>query len=151
MVCDLCTCAGYLELLPEDDPEEFRARIARELQNEVHQLGGLTASDVEVRFSEQYLGHVTPPEHALCRVAESVVRAHAPAGSSFHWAGFNSGCEAGLRHAVEKTPTLVWGPGTLAEAHAVDESVAFADVELVARLLGLFCLRWTAAHEAARR
>ena len=41
------------------------------------------------------------------------------------------------------TPTLVWGPGSLAQAHAVDEFVEWADVRRVADLFTAFATLWT--------
>ena len=150
MVCDLCTCAGYLELLPEDNLEQCKQRFADEIIAEVMRTDNLAKGEIEVRFSEQYPGHSTDPEHPLCRVAEDVIRSHIRPPRPFMWAGFNSGCEAGLRFAMDRTPTLVWGPGTLAEAHAVDESVAFEDVQQVALMFSSVCQRWSRGQDLSR-
>jgi acetylornithine deacetylase/succinyl-diaminopimelate desuccinylase-like protein len=37
---------------------------------------------------------------------------------------------------------LVWGPGSLAQAHAIDEYVVFAEVQQTARLLAQFAAQW---------
>ncbi|HKD36224.1 MAG TPA: hypothetical protein VKB78_05465, partial [Pirellulales bacterium] len=60
----------------------------------------------------------------------------------FSWRGFNSGCEAGLRANLTNTPTLVWGPGSLAQAHAVDEYVRWDDVSRVACMFTDFIHLW---------
>ena len=53
------------------------------------------------------------------------------------WRGFNSGCEGGLRFKLHQTETLVWGPGSLAQAHRADEHVPIQEV--------LDCSNWMAA------
>jgi acetylornithine deacetylase/succinyl-diaminopimelate desuccinylase-like protein len=78
----------------------------------------------------------------MCRCAAEAV-ANCAATEPFSWAGFNSGCEAGLRANRMQTPTLVWGPGSLAQAHAVDEYVVWADVRRVADMFTLFIKHWS--------
>lgn len=143
MVCDACSCAGYLELLPEDSLAEFKRALVDALHQEIRKEGGPTPDRIRVEFSEEYRGHRLAPDHELCQLAERVARGGCGDGRSFEWAAFNSGCEAGLRHTLAKTPTLVWGPGTLAKAHAVDESVGFDDVQRVAGMFQRFCAGWS--------
>jgi acetylornithine deacetylase len=131
MVCDRCVVAGYLELLPGDDIDAWQERF----EKQVH--AGVEGADVEVRFTERYFGHRTPTSDPLCWSAEAASRLEGG------WRGFNSGCEAGLRARIRGTPTLVWGPGSLAQAHAVDEYVEWAQVRRVAegfaRLAETYC------------
>ncbi len=153
MVCDRCLCAGYLELLPSDDVGKWQRQFTSELQTRL-QARGFSSEHVRVRFSERYDGHRLDPEHELCRCAASAVTQCAPAHDRspnqsgerrqpLQWAGFNSGCEAGLRANRTNTPTLVWGPGSLAHAHAVDEHVAWRNVRDVAEMLAIFADDWT--------
>jgi len=143
MVCDQCVCAGYLELLPDDDREKWKNEFHSELLLALTGLGVLEPNGIEIKFSEQYDGHHTSPESQLCRIAEQPVLATTDAKSRWNgWIGFNSGCEAGVRWAHRKTPTLVWGPGSLAQAHAIDEYVVFAEVQQTARLLAQFAAQW---------
>jgi len=142
MVCDHCTCAGYLELLPEDDREKWKPAFNSELLRSLQELE-ITTNRIEIKFSEQYDGHHTSPESPLCRIAEQSVLAVTDTKSRWDgWRGFNSGCEAGVRWARLKTPTLVWGPGSLAQAHSVDEYVEFAEVQRTAQLLAQFAAQW---------
>ena len=143
MVCDRCTCAGYLELLPEDDREKWKGEFHSELLRNLKGLGVLETGGIEIRFSEQYDGHYTSPESKVCQIAEQSVLARIDAKSRWNgWLGFNSGCEAGVRWTHRKTPTLVWGPGSLAQAHAVDEYVEFTEVQQTALLLARFAAQW---------
>jgi acetylornithine deacetylase len=81
-----------------------------------------------VRILEQYQGHFTPTTDELCIAAATAAKIQ-------KWSAFNSGCEAGLRARLLGTPTLVWGPGSLAQAHAVDE---FVELRQVAEVAGYF-------------
>jgi acetylornithine deacetylase len=121
MLCDRCVCGGYLELLPGDDLKQWRERLIAGVRQE---MGG-DAEELTIRILEQYQGHSTALSDPLCVAA-------AKAAGVVNWSGFNSGCEAGLRANLLGTPTLVWGPGSLAQAHAVDEYVELAEVEKVA-------------------
>lgn len=136
MICDQCVCAGYLELLPADSLEEWKSKFTEELLAEIAR-SGYDAASLKIRFTEEYRGHRTDTDTALCISAQHVL------GWSQHdWKGFNSGCEAGVRANLQNTPTLVWGPGSLAQAHANDEFVSIKDVECVAELFAAFIEQW---------
>jgi acetylornithine deacetylase len=150
MVCDHCTCAGYLELLPNDDLSEMQVRFRRDLLA-ILAGSGKDLAGVNVAFSEVYGGHRTDPGHPLCVLAETTAKSSGHGGPESErwagWSGFNSGCEAGLRASIQQTPTLVWGPGSLAQAHAVDEFIEWAAVERSARLFADFAQRWCGSNE----
>jgi acetylornithine deacetylase len=138
MLCSKCNIEGYLELLPDDDITEWTTRFGAELTHflEKHELHPQTVS---VRFPESYPGHSTDFSSPLCLLTEQVLQlsrdAISAAGKKWiGWSGFNSGCEAGMRAGLQRTPTLVWGPGSLVQAHRVDEFIDFAHVRLVAEL-----------------
>jgi len=137
MVAASCSCGGYFELLPSDDLVEWKGRFESELR------AMLPEESLEIRFPESYGGHRTATDDPLCRAAEAAVDAAAQEGGAVHWHGwsaFNSGCEAGVRFREQGTPTLVWGPGSLAQAHAAEEFVDFRDVETFAGMLSHFAL-----------
>jgi len=144
MVADRCVCAGYLELLSGDDPDTWRRQFVNEVKSRLA-ARGVAAGEVEVDTLEQYDGHSTPGGHELCRTAEAVMMAPArradwPAWSG--WAAFNSGCEAGLRPRLCGTPTLVWGPGSLDQAHAADEFVDWPQVLATAADMAAAAVLW---------
>ncbi len=133
MLCDKASCSGYLELLPGDDLAACQARFRKELLAKLFGKGQDT-SDILVAFTEAYPGHRCDPDGDFGKTARVV------ANSSL--SAFNSGCEAGLRAGLEGTPTLVWGPGSLAQAHAVDEYVEWSQVEAGAHLFADFATKW---------
>jgi acetylornithine deacetylase/succinyl-diaminopimelate desuccinylase-like protein len=145
MTCDRCTCSGYLELLPGDDLQGMKAHFQQDLLA-ILAGSGKDSCPVEVDFSEVYGGHRTDPDHAFCLLGQMTVKSAGkkePEQEQWTgWSAFNSGCEAGLRAALQQTPTLVWGPGSLAQAHAVDEYIEWSAVERGAKLLAEFAARW---------
>jgi acetylornithine deacetylase len=140
MVCDRCLLAGYFELLPADDLGAWQERFTSEVAGRLSRHG-ILPEQLRIRFVEQYHGHRLESNHDLCRCAAAAV-AENSSHEPFAWAGFNSGCEAGLRANHCQTPTLVWGPGSLAQAHAVDEFVDWAAVRQVAEMFTHFIARW---------
>lgn len=141
MVADECHCAGYFELLPTDSLESWQHHFRSDLLQKLS-AGGVISNSVTVEFTETYGGHRTPPQATICQLAENVVL-ESPAKSQWQgWAAFNSGCEAGLRATLHNTPTLVWGPGSLAQAHAADEFVNFHEMEMVAAMFARTIAKW---------
>lgn len=137
MVMEEATCEGYFELLPTDDLPRWREIFTRELQNRLaKQTGG--RANCRVQFVEEYTGHLTDPEDQLCRTVTRAI-----GDQKQDWQGFNSGCEAGLRWGLFGTPTLVWGPGSLAQAHSTDEYVDIHDVLKTARNMARVAAAWT--------
>ncbi len=140
MVCDHCSCGGYFELLPNDDLDEWKGRFVTETRSRWQSRGGLP-DQLQIRFTEEYQGHRLDARHPLCRCAAEAVQRDT-GQNHFQWRAFNSGCEAGLRANLTNTPTLVWGPGRLAQAHAVDEYVNWNDVRQVAGMFTHFIHTW---------
>lgn len=56
--------------------------------------------------------------------------------------GWNVSCDARLYAKVGGMPTVVFGPGSVADAHAVDEKIDFAEVISASETLVRFLLRW---------
>ena len=140
--CDLATCQGYLELLPQDDLMDWKRHFQDRLMA-LHKKGGGDGCKLEIEFSEEYGGHEISGQHPLAQSAAGAMRSAGLASHSTHWAGFNAGCEAGLRWGMDQTPTLVWGPGSLVQAHGVDEYVEMKAVHETALALALCAIHWT--------
>ena len=98
---------------------------------------------LEIEFSEEYGGHELSAEHPLAQCALAAMTDIGLTASSMSWRGFNAGCEAGLRWGIDQTPTLVWGPGSLEQAHGMDEFVELKAVHEAARSFALCAIHWT--------
>ncbi|MGC8625409.1 MAG: M20 family metallopeptidase [Phycisphaerae bacterium] len=140
-ICDLATCQGYLELLPTDDLAAWKKRFHDRLM-ELHQHGSGRGCQVEIEFAEEYGGHEISPAHRLAQAARSAIQSAGLAVDMPPWAGFNAGCEAGLRWNLQQTPTLVWGPGSLLQAHGLDEFVPLQAVHEAALAFALCAIHW---------
>ncbi len=127
MVCDRAKCSGYFELCPGDDMEQWGNRLASELKSRFV-LPQDIKPELEIKWVERYQGFSTPVGSTLCQAAEMVIKYASAAGRWEKWRGFNSGCEGGLRFGLHRTETLVWGPGSLAQAHRVDEYASIREV-----------------------
>ncbi len=136
MCADICKCEGYFELLPDDDLVHWRQVFIDEL------VSLLPGEDIEIKFSENYYGHKTSSASDLCRIAESVCRDFSTEITWNGWSAFNSGCEAGVRARLNGTPTIVWGAGSIEQAHSPNEFIEFSSVELCAELLAQTALKW---------
>lgn len=127
MICDKALCAGYFELCPEDDLDTWQERFISELTDRLV-AQGYPGDGIDVQFPERYRGFFTPTDASVCRAAEKMIRYSSAAERWKKWRGFNSGCEGGLRFALHRTQTLVWGPGSLEQAHRIDEFVPVQEV-----------------------
>jgi acetylornithine deacetylase len=141
--CDSALCQGYLELLPGDNIKAWKNRFCDQL-SEMHQKGRGRGCAMEIDFSEEYGGHEISPGHELALVSQQAMASAGLAPEKDTWSGFNAGCEAGLRWGLDRTPTLVWGPGSLAQAHGVDEFVELSAVHQTALAFALCTIHWTA-------
>lgn len=81
----------------------------------------------------------TSPEHPL---TEGLLRAAQKFAPAAGLTTFPGGCDA--RHFVNRygVPAVVFGPGTLAAAHAVDEALAVEELLAAARMLACFIADW---------
>jgi acetylornithine deacetylase len=138
MVCDRCSCEGYLELLPEDDLREWQNLFLVELRN------ALGDEEIEIEFTENYPGHNTSLDTALSRKISSTMEDVSGSNHDWNnWSVFNSGCESGVRAKLHDTPTIIWGPGSIENAHSTDEFVEFGSVETCAELLMKTAVSWS--------
>jgi acetylornithine deacetylase len=79
------------------------------------------------------------PNHpAVLALAESCREA----GLDSEVYGWNVSCDARLYHHRGKMPTIVFGPGSISNAHAAGEKIAFRQIVQAAQALALMCVRW---------
>lgn len=62
MVCDKCSCSGYLELLPQDDINEWKSAFMEYLQKKIEEEG------IDICFDEEYSGHKTNPKDVFAQL-----------------------------------------------------------------------------------
>lgn len=129
MVPDRCTLSLDRRLLPGEDAAGALHEIegvasavrASEPQLEVSVEAGLIEDPLE-----------TPPDH---RVVTALRRAiDAATGADPGVAGWTATCDAGHLSTAGRVPTVVFGPGSLSQAHKPDEFVRVDELETAARV-----------------
>ena len=98
---------------------------------------------------ERYQGggcqsHYIDPHH---RLAEAVAQAQRATGHSIRTLPFTGGTDARY-FAMAGTPALVYGPGSLEQAHAPDEYVSIAELRIAERQLTLTALKFLGGRAA---
>jgi len=73
---------------------------------------------------------------------QALAAACGEAGLASEVFGWNVSCDARLYHHRGKMPTIVFGPGSISEAHAADEKISVGQVLDAARAVALFLVRW---------
>ena len=76
-----------------------------------------------------------PAVLALCKAADKARGPEPPTG-------FHASCDARLFHHRGKMPTVVFGPGDLADAHSVEERIRISDIITAARAITFFVMDW---------
>jgi acetylornithine deacetylase len=116
--------------LPEDDPaplvEEVRRFAREELEPEMHRVS--EACGIAIETLAAYPGLDTDPDEAVVSFVKSLTGANRHGKISF-------GTEGGLFQRTAGIPTVVCGPGEIAQAHKPDEWIALDQVALCERFM----------------
>ena len=122
MVPNLCEVDYEVRNLAEDDPEALMAELAAVAARIVAATG---AAEASVSFTDlmRYPGLGTPPDAGVVRFVQSLTGANGTIKVAF-------GTEGGLFSARLGVPTVICGPGSMAQGHKPDEWVS---VEQMAR------------------
>lgn len=81
------------------------------------------------------------PDHAFALAAGETLQRMRGQGTL---GGFPAGCDARILSGAGKTPTIIYGPGSLLDAHAVDESVSIEAYLRAIEFVACLMARWTA-------
>lgn len=61
--------------------------------------------------------------------------------------GFPSGCDARILYNVSKIPTVILGPGSLVQAHSIDEYVSLDQYLKCIEIVSEIILDWTSKKQ----
>lgn len=129
---------------PDRDADEVRAEVEAAVQRAAEGDQWLRTHRPELQWSLNWLPFQTDPNADICHeLAEAygsaVVGTHLPQTATL--AGFNGVCDATIftRRGI---PSVAFGPGDLAHAHANDENVDLEEVWLAARTFALVTALW---------
>lgn len=126
-VPDRCTAAVDLHILPNTSARECAAMLRNFADS---QMTGSVASRHAIEFPTLDDGYRISAEHRLPRLLRATLQAQ-----SRPWAprSFQSHSDANLLRSAGCRP-VIFGPGQLAKAHAVDEGVDFEQVVCAAQI-----------------
>lgn len=126
--------SGRIGLMPGEEPAEVAALVEDEIRRLGEHDDWLAAHPVRVTWQHEGLpGWETAPGHPL---VVAFARAQETVYGAGRMAGFTAGSDAAY-YGGHGVPTLVFGPGEVALAHAPDESVPVSAVVAAAKVLAL--------------
>ncbi len=125
-----CRFEFEIRNLPDEDPEplvdELRRFAREELEPEMRRVS--EASGIAIEPLPSYPGLDTDPDEEVVSFVKSLTGANRHGKISF-------GTEGGLFQRTAGIPTVVCGPGEIAQAHKPDEWIALEQVEACERFM----------------
>ncbi len=146
MVPDLAIVEGGIGFLPN----KTLAEIERELHRAIQDGGDeWLKNHYELRFNRlRNDAYAIPSDHPLPQALSQCCKARGKQGEIFGW---NVSCDARLYAKVGKMPTVVFGPGNVAQAHASNEYVNISEVVKAAEILATFMISWCGSRPRMTR
>lgn len=135
---------GYLVWYPPNEtPEAIRAEIEAHIHHATQLDSWLRDHPPRLRWESNWPVFDTPADHSLIR---HLVRSRAAVLGAAHpqqpeAIGFTAVCDASF-YQQKGVPAAVFGPGSLRQAHAVNEFVSLAEVADCARILARTIMGW---------
>ncbi len=133
IVPNLCTLDFEIRNLAADDPEALMDDIVGRAGRLVENIEGAA---IEFETIHRYPGLNTPPDSEVVGFVKSLTGANSTTKLSF-------GTEGGLFDARLGIPTVVCGPGSMAQGHKPDEFIARSEMDACDRMLDTL-LEWLA-------
>jgi len=137
MVPDECTIEGGVGFLPNKQMPQIR----QELEDAILQTDdGWLRSHYKLTFDKLHNdAYESDPNHPL---VTGLNQAAIECGIDSEIFGWNVSCDARLYAKLAGLTTMVYGPGTIADAHAAGEKVEWQQVIVGAKALALALSRW---------
>ena len=128
---------GGVGFLPNKPMEEIKRELREVIEAAADEW---TRAHYELDFPKLHNdAYADDPNHpAVVALAESCRELGLPS-EVFGW---NVSCDARLYHHRGKMPAIVFGPGTISDAHAVGEKIDFRQVVQAAQAVALMCAKW---------
>ena len=132
---------GRFGIFPGESAEDARAELARALEQEVAHHPWLAAHPPRLEWFEgQFDSSEIPADSDIVKVVafahERVTSRDATLG------GVSAGTDARLFTRYADIPTVLYGPGDVAQAHTVNESVEIEDIVRCAKALAHVIVDW---------
>jgi len=137
MVAGEVTIEGGVGFLPNKRMED----IKRDLREAIESVNDeWLKAHYQLDFPKLHNdAYAIPSDHPLPQTLAQACRQLGLESEVFGW---NISCDARLYYHVGGMPTVVFGPGSAAQAHAIGERLSLADIERAGEALALFVVRW---------
>lgn len=144
-----CLLRFDVEFLPVEEHDGDQRRVDVDaVRQEVQEWLSLTCAGdewlrehpVEVRWYQETGAFFTDPDEPVVQTLQSAAR---DCGRECRIGGFAAGCDGPLLRNLAGIPTVVFGPGTIRQAHTIDEYVELEQYWEAIRSIALFVWRWS--------
>ncbi|GAA3409514.1 M20 family metallopeptidase [Paenibacillus hodogayensis] len=125
IVPDRCVIEVDRRIIPGERPETVERELTERLTRE------LAAEGVKLTVDRLLLDWALDTPHDAA-IVTAAAQAAAAVGLSDRLRGVTYGCDASKLQEFKNIPSIVYGPGSIAQAHTNDEWVSVADVERAA-------------------
>lgn len=144
IISQFCTIEYACWFPPDDDPDAIKGEIETHVQRAAAMDSWLRENPPKIDWKLHWPAFNTPTEapivQAVGRAHREVVGTEAPVGSG-DVAGFCAVCDAAFL-SLGGIPSVVYGPGSILQAHTVDEWVSKADVVTSAKTFAIAAMDW---------
>lgn len=143
-VPDSAVMEGRIGLLPGEERADVRKLVEDTIAEVAAADEWLAAHPPHVRWiNEGFPAWETPVEHPI---VQSFIAAYQAVGKQAPVSAVTFGTDA-AHFAAAGVPVLIFGPGSIVDAHQVDESIAEAALVLGAKIVALGVLRYAEVAE----
>jgi len=135
------TIEGTIECLPGEDILEVSNDLKRHIDKVVRKDGWLREHKPTVEWpslciESSEIDQDAPLALSMRESYEEIT------GKTIAYGGFPGGCDMRLLTRYANTPTVIFGPGSLRQAHAIDEFLSVKDLVRSVKIFALFLLKW---------
>jgi acetylornithine deacetylase/succinyl-diaminopimelate desuccinylase family protein len=132
-----CVIQMDRRLLPAEDPEAARREVTERIERLCREDPRITAVLERVSLAES--SQISPKEPIVQVALETRSQL---LGLSSEAGGFPACCDMAYLRNQGGIPTIILGPGSLDQAHKIDESIEVAELEQAALLYRQLALNW---------
>ncbi|MFQ6130893.1 MAG: ArgE/DapE family deacylase [Armatimonadota bacterium] len=137
MVPGEVTIEGGVGFLPNKRMDDVKHELREAVESVDDQW---LKHNYELDFSKLHNdAYATPADHPL---PQTLARACRDLGLESEVFGWNISCDARLYYHVGGMPTVVFGPGSVAQAHSIGEGLNLGEMQRAAEALALCIVEW---------
>ena len=132
-----CEIEGGVGFLPNKRLSDIREELRREIEEHASRW---THEHYSLEYSRLHNeAYRIPHDHPL---AQTLWGSVASLGMQSEVTSWSASCDARLFHHRGGMPVVVFGPGSVSHAHSDEEQISIKDLNLGARILADFLIRW---------